>query len=125
MGTEHLSRLIQHNVETEDIGDIDAYGIDWDDYEDAQIQAHHNAENQAPAYADNNPFTMQTSTHLNHVEVEVPNSPYAPEQLSYLQNELRSLLFFGFRSMDDHRLLWITGLQNTISSSKLWAFSAF
>ena len=98
------------NVETEDIGDVDAYGIDWDDYEDAQIQQHHNAENQAPAYVDNNPFTTQTPTHLNHVEVEVPNSPYAPKQLSYLQNELRSLPFFGSRSMDDYRLLWITGL---------------
>ena len=108
--------MMQHgvrgfNVETEDVGDVDAYGIDWDDYEDAQIQAHHNAENRIPAYADINPFTTQTHTHLNHVEVEVPNSPYAPEQLNYLQNELRSLPFFGSRSMDDYRLLWITGLQ--------------
>ena len=63
-------RVHGFNVETEDIGDIDAY-------EDVQIQAHHNAETQAPAYANNNPSTMQTSTHLNHVKVEVPNSPYA------------------------------------------------
>lgn len=99
------------NVEAEAIEEVDAYGINWDDYEDPQIQSHHNAENQAPAYANNNPFTMQTPTHLNHVEVEVLNSPFTPKQLSYLQNELKSLPFFGSCNMDDYWLLWITALQ--------------
>lgn len=94
----------------EEVADAESYGIDWDDYEDPQIQAHHHSENPIPAHANHNPFVTQMPTHLNHVEVEIPNCPLNDAQLGYLQQELQALPFSGSRNMDDYRLLWITAL---------------
>jgi len=99
----------------DEIEDVESYGIDWGDFDNSQIQTHHVTENPDSAYADNNPFLSQLPTHLNHVEVPVPDAPLSVEQIALLQNHLQSLSFFGSRSMDDYRLLWITAL-NTCES---------
>jgi len=98
-------------VDDGEIEDLDSYGIDWEDYEVPEIQAHHNEGNPLSIYANDNPFVIQTPIHYSHVEVEVPDSPLSTEQLTYLQNQLQSLSFFGSRDMDSYRLLWISALQ--------------
>ena len=93
-----------------EIEDIESYGIDWSDFNNPQIQTHYTMENPDSAHADNNPFLSQLPTHLNHVEVPVPDTPLSTEQITLLRNHLQSLSSFGSRNMDDCRLLWITAL---------------
>lgn len=106
---ENGSRGFALTEEPEDEQDILAYGIDWDAFDDPQIHAHHDAQNAPGAVL--NPFQTQNPTHMSHVEVEEPISPFTPEQLAYLDQQLYNLPFFNSRSMDDYRHLWIFALQ--------------
>jgi hypothetical protein len=98
-------------VDDSEIEDLDSYGIDWEDYDDPEIQAHHDERNPLSVYAGENPFITQPPIHYSHVEVEVPDSPLSTQQQAYLQNQLQSFSFFGSRDMDSYRLLWISALQ--------------
>jgi hypothetical protein len=106
--------MLEQGVQGFDLGDeiedVESYGIDWTDFEDSQIQSHHVRENPDSAHADNNPFLSQLPTHLNHVEVPVPDAPLSTEHIALLRIHLQSFPFFGSRNMDDYHLLWITAL---------------
>ena len=106
--------MLEQGVRGFDLGDsiedVESYGIDWNDFDDPQIRTHHVAENPDPSYADNNPFLSQLPTHLNHVEVSIPDAPLSMEQIALLRNYLESLPFYNSRNMDDYRLLWISAL---------------
>ncbi|KAL0577858.1 hypothetical protein V5O48_004130 [Marasmius crinis-equi] len=51
----------------------DAYGVDWNDLEDAGLVAHHQAHNAADSDDASNPFSSHRPDHFSHVEV--PNRP--------------------------------------------------
>lgn len=109
----------------EDIGDPVEYGIDWDDFNDPQLLAHHDQENHVNT-GDSNPFSTHHPNHLSHVELEEPASPLDPHQLQYLHDQLTQLPFFQSRSMDNHCLLWISALEicdGLFSSVRCFLFS--
>ncbi|KAF8164949.1 hypothetical protein B0H34DRAFT_670912 [Crassisporium funariophilum] len=68
----------------EQVNDIDAYGIDWDDFDQPKILNHHNIANPIPSGIDPNPFLTQIPMHLNHVEVKEPTAPITQDQLANL-----------------------------------------
>ncbi|PPQ99689.1 hypothetical protein CVT26_009115 [Gymnopilus dilepis] len=91
--------------------DVEAYGIDWEDYEDPQILQHHELGNQIPlGEAGTNPFTTQAPTYFTHVQVDEATSPLSPEQVQALNDYLEQLPCTWSRNMDDRRLLWIHAL---------------
>jgi hypothetical protein len=114
-GMRGLSEF-DEDLEDEDIQDIDSYGIDWMDYHDDTLIAHHDAENR-PDLADpvdsaeTNPFRAHHPHHLSHIKVEKPNCPFSPRQLLLFQHRLEQLSCFGTNVMDGRRLLWISALQ--------------
>lgn len=93
------------------VEDLDAYGIDWDDYDEHAILAHHTAENRPDVdVSDLNPFKSHYPHHLSHVEVEEAHGSLNPQQLHYLQLQLEQLPHFQSNSMDSRRLVWIQAL---------------
>ncbi|KAF6740948.1 hypothetical protein DFP72DRAFT_995989 [Ephemerocybe angulata] len=100
----------------EDIGDIEAYGVDWADYDRADIRNHQEANNEHEGDEDDedrhNPFVLQTPTRMSHVEVADPRCPFqSPDDVDALDIALRALPFSSSADMGARRLLWIEALR--------------
>ncbi|KAG1885297.1 uncharacterized protein F5891DRAFT_970140 [Suillus fuscotomentosus] len=63
------------------------YGIDWDGVDNHGIRSHHDMVNQ-PDPLGNNPFVAYVPETLNLIEVDEPNCPLSPEQLTHLHAHL-------------------------------------
>ena len=107
-GVEGLQGPDDHD--DEDIGPLDEYGIDWEDYEEDNIRAHHGRENTADDLGDN-PFLTHQPERLSHIPVDEPNAPLQPEQIAILDRELAIFPFWSSQSMQDRRMLWIEALR--------------
>ncbi|KAF8835015.1 hypothetical protein BDN67DRAFT_913746 [Paxillus ammoniavirescens] len=68
-------------ADDEDIGDVQAYGIDWEDYDNDTILAHHDTSNAMEADSVENPFFTHQPQHLSNVEVPSHNSPLTAAQV--------------------------------------------
>lgn len=104
--------------DTDEVGDLDSYGVDWEAYEDNALLVHHNIHNPTSETDNDNPFQMHGPRHLSHVIVENPNCPLNDEQLSIFIEALNILPARFSVDMDGRRLLWISALElcNTIYS---------
>lgn len=90
------------------IEDIDGYGVDWEDYEDDSVLAHHHAHN--PFAVSDNPFQAHHPHHLSHVEIDLPNNPFTTAQTEFLEAELSQLPYRHSQVMTDRHLLWVSAL---------------
>jgi len=123
-GERHLSPhalLLQGTIERgqrsvflaeEDIGNIEEYGIDWQDLDTGRIRAHHNTNNPNEADQPNsNPFIVNHPEQLSHVDVPETFSPLANQlQDEELYRRLQSILDHAHADMQSRRLLWIEAL---------------
>lgn len=101
------------HVSDEDVEDIQAYGIDWDDYDDDHILNHHDQANGSDNQGDN-PFSAHThrpaAEQMSRVDVVEPGCPLTAEQLLYLNSQLDSLPYINDGSMEMRRLVWVSAL---------------
>ena len=94
------------------INDLESYGIDWDDYDDPRVLAHHHESNPHDDTQDaENPFVAHHPRHFSHVEVEEFPSPPTDEETDILDAELQHLPFSASALMEDRRLVWVYALQ--------------
>lgn len=96
-------------VDDDIIGDIDSYGIDWEDYDDDDILEHHREANHNDNPGDN-PFMSNRPERMTRVDVDEPGCPLTEEQIIYLNLQLNSLPYIHTRNMDSYRLIWISAL---------------
>lgn len=110
------------NDDTEEVEDLDSYGIDWEAYEDDTLLTHHNIHNPAvPGSDSENPFQTHSPRHLSHVVVENPKCPFNGEQLTRFVDALNNLSVQPAVDMDGRRLLWVSALEicNSIYSDDI------
>ncbi|KAJ7754757.1 hypothetical protein B0H14DRAFT_2404926 [Mycena olivaceomarginata] len=96
-----------------DIEDLDAYGIDWQELHDADLMAHHtehNAEQELSPDDLDNPFSNDGPHRLSHVEVLEPLCPFTPEEVAQLDTYLALDPHSQSRNMNSRRSLWISTL---------------
>lgn len=100
------------NADDHIIGDVQAYGIDWEEFEDRQINEHHVAANPSDDLGHENPFLAYKAHphHLSHVEVEEVLAPLNEAQIQTLQTRLEELPYFASQRMEDRRQIWIKAL---------------
>lgn len=100
-------------VDDDDVEDIDAYGIDWEELHNADIMAHHtehNADEEVNQDALENPFANDGPHKLSHVEVREPLCPFAPEHVQLLDAHLALNPHSESRNMNSRRAVWIEAL---------------
>jgi hypothetical protein len=101
------------HISDEEVDDIQAYGIDWEDYDDDGILNHHNHAN-IPDNQGDNPFSITThrpsADTLTRVDVIPPGCPLTADQIGFLDSQLALLPYFDDQNMDMRRLVWISGL---------------
>ncbi|KAJ7181629.1 hypothetical protein C8R43DRAFT_833320, partial [Mycena crocata] len=117
-GFEHERDLEEEDQEIED---LQAYGIDWEEFHDAELMAHHAEHNQEEDEEDDvdddeypaatNPFTNEGPHKLSHVEVVPPTCPLSPEELQLLNGHLGQLLHSESRNMNSRRAVWVEAFQ--------------
>ncbi|KAG5349600.1 hypothetical protein C0989_002863 [Termitomyces sp. Mn162] len=101
-----------HLDETTD-GDLEGFGIDWNDIDNTRIRHHHDAHNANDGDAAN-PFLHPPSDHLSHTEVLDPQCPFTIEQLALFEPRIAELPTFNMQDMQSRRLLWIESLSIAI-----------
>ncbi|KAF8134033.1 hypothetical protein K438DRAFT_1911734 [Mycena galopus ATCC 62051] len=97
----------------DDLDDVDAYGIDWEELHDADIMAHHaeqNADQELSPDDLDNPFSNDGPHRLSHVEVSEPLFPLTLEQVAQLDAHLALNLHSQSRNMNSRRSVWIDAL---------------
>ncbi|KAF8217968.1 hypothetical protein K438DRAFT_1557595 [Mycena galopus ATCC 62051] len=97
----------------EDVDDIDAYGIDWEELHDADIMAHHaehNADQELDPEAIQNPFSNDAPHRLSHVEVAEPLCPFTLQEVAQLDAHLSLIPHSHSRNMNSRRAVWIEAL---------------
>jgi hypothetical protein len=101
------------HIDDEEVDDIEAYGIDWEDYDDDRILNHHNQGNPVDNQGDN-PFSADShrpaAENMSRVDVVEPGCPLTADQLQYLDSQLETLPYIHDRSMEMRRLIWISAL---------------
>lgn len=95
--------------ESDNIGDVQAYGIDWEAFDEDDIREHNHQENSTDEENDN-PFVIGP-LHLSNVHIPEAGCPLTDMQIEHLERELRSLPHYLSGSMYDLRLLWIDALR--------------
>ncbi|KAF9237122.1 hypothetical protein BU15DRAFT_88844 [Melanogaster broomeanus] len=108
-------RSIFVNGDTDDIGEIEEYGIDWNDLDNHQILRHHNNHNpedtdEHAESGETNPFVLNHPDQLSHVEVPDTSCPFSSEELNTFHQCLQPLLDHTNSDMQSRRLLWIEAL---------------
>jgi hypothetical protein len=95
---------MQDNVEAEN---IDEYGVDWEAYQNTQIQEHHTAANPTDPFPQN-PFVAHTPETLSMVEVEESRCPFSDEDLAVFQQNFMQLpaAVLTSRDMADRKQVW-------------------
>ncbi|KAJ7107451.1 hypothetical protein C8R44DRAFT_637572 [Mycena epipterygia] len=99
--------------EDDDVEDLDAYGIDWVDLNDADIMAHHtefNADQELNMGDVLNPFSNEGPHQLSHVEVLEPLCPFSVDEVSLLNAHLANSPHSESRNMNSRRAVWIDAL---------------
>ncbi|KAF7335116.1 hypothetical protein MVEN_02262300 [Mycena venus] len=97
----------------DDVEDLDAYGIDWEDLHDADIMAHYteqNADEEVDHDALQNPFSNDGPHKLSHVEVQELLCPFTPEHVELLDTHLVANTHSESRNMNSRRAVWIEAL---------------
>ncbi|KAJ7129826.1 hypothetical protein C8R43DRAFT_896567 [Mycena crocata] len=117
-GFEH-----EHDIEDEDIEDLQAYGIDWEEYHDAELMAHHAEHNPQQEdeeeededgddeHAPVNPFTNEGPHKLSHVEVLPPTCPLSLDGLEVLNTHLAESPHSESRNMLSRRAVWVDAFE--------------
>ncbi|KAJ7874350.1 hypothetical protein B0H14DRAFT_2343737 [Mycena olivaceomarginata] len=96
-----------------DIEDLNAYGVDWDDLHDPDVMAHHAEFNTDQEVNDDdiqNPFTNDGPHKLSHVEVLEPLCPFTADQVVELNAHLALSMYSHSRNMNSRRAVWIDAL---------------
>jgi hypothetical protein len=95
-----------------DVGDIQEYGIDWEDYDNDDIRNHHDNANTTDSNDHaQNPFFTHRPQHLSDVHVPEANCPFlSHEQVEHLDNYLATHSDRESQSMDRRRSLWVDAL---------------
>jgi hypothetical protein len=101
-------------VEEEDVDDLDAYGIDWEELHSADIMAHHlehNADQELNQKALANPFSNDAPHQLSHVEVKEPLYLFESlDNVALLDSHLALNIHIHSRNMNSRRAVWIEAL---------------
>ena len=88
---------------------IEEYGIDWRDFADPMLMAHH-LEHNPQAWEEQNPF--QTGPHnFSDVPCEPPNCPFDPPAVASLNAYLHANVDLQSRSMEVRRVVWVKALE--------------
>lgn len=95
--------------ESDSIGDIQGYGVDWEAFDEDNIREHHDQENSIDEEVDN-PFVVGP-LHLSDIQIPEANCPLTDRQIQQLEQGLRRLPHYLSSSMYDLRLLWIDTLE--------------
>lgn len=106
---EHGQRSIFPD-DNEDVGDIEEYGVDWNDLDNRHIQEHHDANNPDDTGHGTNPFVHNQPDQLLHIEIPSTSCPFTQAQLVEFRHRLQPLLDSGRSDMESRRLLWIEAL---------------
>ncbi|KAG1897464.1 uncharacterized protein F5891DRAFT_957168 [Suillus fuscotomentosus] len=94
-----------------EIGDIQEYGIDWEDYNDNNIQNHHDNVNTTDSDDQaQNPFFTHQPQHLSDIRVPETYSPLTHQQVEHLDDYLAGHPDSRSQSMDRRRSLWVDAL---------------
>ncbi|KAJ6546384.1 hypothetical protein DFH09DRAFT_1248985 [Mycena vulgaris] len=103
--------MIENEVlDDDDIDDLNAYGVDWEDLNNTDIMAHHTASNadQELSMADiENPFSNDGPHTSLHVEVLEPLCPFSEDQVDRLNQPLALSQHSLSRNMNSRRAVWI------------------
>ncbi|KAJ7178681.1 hypothetical protein C8R43DRAFT_942299 [Mycena crocata] len=74
-------------LDDDEVDDLDAYGVDWEDLNDADIMAHHvevNADQEPDMGNAYNPVSNDRPHQLSHVEVVEPACPFTVEEVAII-----------------------------------------
>ncbi|KAJ7652178.1 hypothetical protein DFH06DRAFT_995510, partial [Mycena polygramma] len=113
-GLRGFEDIPQASVDDEDIDDLNTYGVDWQDLNDADIMAHHtefNADQELSMDDIQNPFSNDGPHCLSHVEVVEPPCPFTPEDVATLDAHLAIFPHSQSRNMNSRRAVWVSALQ--------------
>ncbi|KAJ7740479.1 hypothetical protein DFH07DRAFT_778412 [Mycena maculata] len=100
-------------LDDNDVDDLETYGVDWEDLNDADIMAHHTEfNNEQELNTDvHNPFSNDGPHTLSHVEVMEPLCPFHEEQVAQLNQHLAGSQHSLSRNMNSWRAVWIDALE--------------
>lgn len=101
-GPRGLERFTQ--PVNEFVSDPQTYGIDWQVADDSQLMDHLLREN-PQEWEESNPF-LNGPENRSHVACEPPNSPFSPQQIALLDQQLAAAVDCRSRSMGVRRLVW-------------------
>ncbi|KAJ7867825.1 hypothetical protein B0H13DRAFT_2351761 [Mycena leptocephala] len=97
----------------DDIDDLDAYGIDWEELHNTDIMVQHNKHNavqELDPEALDNPFSNDSPHKLSHVEVQEPLCPFGPEYVGLHDAHLAHNPHSQSCNMNSRRAVWIDAL---------------
>ncbi|KAL0577488.1 hypothetical protein V5O48_004512 [Marasmius crinis-equi] len=94
----------------ENIDDMEAYGVDFEEMDQPRILEHHAQHNPLVQDEMHNPFLMLPPSQYSHVEVERYPCPFTDAQLEQLDTHLRHLPFFGSKDMQSRAYLWVSAV---------------
>ncbi|KAJ7767538.1 hypothetical protein B0H14DRAFT_2402793 [Mycena olivaceomarginata] len=100
-------------ADDDEIDDVDAYGIDWEDLHNADIMAHHtehNADQEHNPDDLDNPFSNDGPHRLSHVEVSEPSCPFTLDEVADLDAHLALNPHSQSRNMTSRQSVWIDAL---------------
>ncbi|KAJ7894236.1 hypothetical protein B0H14DRAFT_2334518 [Mycena olivaceomarginata] len=107
-GPQGLDRFM--NGDTEEVGDVANFGVDWEAQANPELVSHHAANNTVAA--GENPFDGEAlPAHMSQVTVEPPNSPFSPEQCARLDTELALVINPSSRDMAVRKQVWKEALR--------------
>lgn len=112
---EHGQRTVYPFDDDSNIGDVEEYGIDWQDLDNSRVRTHHDANNSDDSQSDagpaTNPFVLNQPDQLSHVEVPNASCPFTSQaQQDMFDGHLQVLLARAQADMASRRLLWIEAL---------------
>jgi hypothetical protein len=90
-------------IQEDDVGDVDQFGIDWEDLEDEELI-------QALQERAENPFDDYAPDRMNNVPCEAPDCPLSMDQVQGLKRVLYVEFDMDTHSMDVWRQIWIRAL---------------
>lgn len=112
-GLRGFEEAPQEVLDDDEIDDLDAYGVDWEDLNNADIMAHHtafNADQELNMEDIQNPFSNDGPHTLSHVEVLEPLCPFREDQVAQLNQHLALSQHSLSRNMNSRRAVWIDAL---------------
>ena len=90
-------------IQEDDAGDVQQFGIDWEDLEDEELI-------QALQDRGENPFDDYAPTTMNNVPCEAPECPLSMDQVQGLKMVLNAEFDMDTHNMDVRREIWIRAL---------------